>query len=105
MPRKRARSPQEKKTLSYRKDRRNTHGENDKASRKLIPLRKALDRRADRRKTQAALDTVARATEAAKDVVESSARKGTGRIGGWVKWRDTPLGKVVAAKLRRRRRQ
>ena len=30
-------SPQEKKALSYAKDRRNTYGENDKSSRKNIP--------------------------------------------------------------------
>jgi hypothetical protein len=31
------RSPQEKKALSYAKDRRNDYGENDKSSRKNIP--------------------------------------------------------------------
>lgn len=31
------RSPQEKKRLSYAKDRRNDYGENDKSSRKNVP--------------------------------------------------------------------
>lgn len=36
-----ARGPQEKKALSYARDRRNGYGENDKSSRKAIPARKA----------------------------------------------------------------
>ena len=58
-------SPQEKKSLSYGRDRRNDYGENDKASRKNIPRAKArshhLVRRADRlalRDAEAALETV-----------------------------------------------
>ena len=39
-------TPQQKKRESYEKDRRNTYGENAKASCKLIPIRKAGDRRA-----------------------------------------------------------
>jgi len=42
-------SPQEKKRLSLRKDRRNTYGENSKASRKAIPRHKKAQRRAARR--------------------------------------------------------
>lgn len=41
-------TPQEKKSLSYAKDRRNTYGENSKASRKAIPLSKALGIRSQR---------------------------------------------------------
>ena len=43
------RSPQEKKELSYAKDRRNTYGENDKSSRKNIPRAKSRANRANRR--------------------------------------------------------
>lgn len=43
-------SPQEKKRLSLERDRRNMYGENDKASRKLIPRRKQLDRMGQRRR-------------------------------------------------------
>jgi hypothetical protein len=35
-------TPQDKKRLSLTRDRRNTYGENDKASRKAIPRRKQL---------------------------------------------------------------
>jgi hypothetical protein len=44
MRKKRLRSPQEKKALSYELDRRNAYGQNDKAARKAIPLRKAMER-------------------------------------------------------------
>jgi hypothetical protein len=46
---KKRRTPQEKKQLSYARDGRNAHGENDKASRKAIPRRKSLRARATRR--------------------------------------------------------
>jgi hypothetical protein len=42
-------TPQEKKKLSYMKDRRNTYGENGKSSRKSIRLSKALNEPATRR--------------------------------------------------------
>lgn len=42
-------TPQEKKALSYAKDRRNSYRENDKASRRLIPKRKAGVNRVYRR--------------------------------------------------------
>lgn len=42
------RTPQEKKRLSYEKDRRNRYGQSNKAPRRLIPLRKAKSRRAFR---------------------------------------------------------
>ncbi|MEV4124415.1 hypothetical protein [Nocardia sp. NPDC049707] len=42
------RSPQEKKQLSYAKDRRNAYGENDKASRKNLPRKRARVHRANR---------------------------------------------------------
>ena len=43
-------TPQEKKADSYAHDRRNCYGENDKASRKAIPLNKAISHRKVRRK-------------------------------------------------------
>ncbi len=42
------RRPQEKKTLSYAKDRRNDYGENDRSSRKSIRRNKRVPNRADR---------------------------------------------------------
>jgi hypothetical protein len=49
---KRRRSPQEKKKLSYERDRVNVYGQNDKASRKRIPKFKASSIRALRHKTR-----------------------------------------------------
>jgi hypothetical protein len=94
-----ARSPREKKALSYALDRRNAYRENDKASRKLIPLRKAQESRQARRKAAQALEALPRLGEAAADVAESSARQDVYRVGGWRKSADAPLGEG----LKRRR--
>src|SRR4051794_29977698 len=48
-------SPREKKELSYDRDRRNTYGENDKASRKSIPLRKRLQNKRERKQASQGL--------------------------------------------------
>ena len=95
MSKKKARSPQEKKALSYAKDRRNTYGENDKASRKLIPLRKAMENRQDRRKVAQEVALLPNLEEAAADLLESSVRHDMHRVGGWRKGADQPLGKIV----------
>ncbi|HEX5183110.1 MAG TPA: hypothetical protein VFW19_08160 [Allosphingosinicella sp.] len=100
--RKKERSPQEKKALSYAKDRRNLYGENDKASRKLIPLRKAQESRQDRRKVTQELGTLPRLKPEAADLIESSARHDMHRVGGWTKAPDVALGKVVALGLEAR---
>lgn len=93
------RTPQEKKALSYAKDRRNTFGENDKASRKAIPARKAGENRKVRRKANQALDAVDQVDEVASDLIESSLRHDVNRVGGWRKGRDEPLGVVVERAL------
>jgi hypothetical protein len=49
-------TPQEKKRLSLEKGRRNTYGENDKASRKNIPRAKARVNRAHRSMDRQILD-------------------------------------------------
>jgi hypothetical protein len=95
MSEKKPRSPQEKKALSYAKDRRNTYGENDKASRKLIPLRKAMENRQDRRKVAQEVATLSSLDEASADLLESSVRHDVHRVGGWRKGADQPLGKIV----------
>ncbi|MGW4110246.1 hypothetical protein ACWEFJ_05165 [Actinosynnema sp. NPDC004786] len=95
------RSPQEKKRLSYAKDRRNTYGENDKGSRRGIPLNRRLDLRADRRRAEQALrGALGPADEAAADRAEQAARDR--RPARFRKTPDTPLGEVVARRLRRR---
>ncbi|NJP30217.1 hypothetical protein FLW53_39710 [Microbispora sp. SCL1-1] len=97
----RRRSPQEKKRLSYAKDRRNDYGENDKSSRKNIRLSKKRPHRANRRLTSQVL----KAAEGVVDVgiaavgEERLLRK---RPKSWKKFPDAPLGKVVQLTLRRR---
>ncbi|MEL6682968.1 MAG: hypothetical protein AAFQ09_10020 [Pseudomonadota bacterium] len=54
---KRRRTPQEKKALSYAKDRKNNYGENNKSSRKNIPLSKAKAIRSMRRGDKVKLNT------------------------------------------------
>lgn len=112
----RAKTPQEKKTLSLKKDRRNAYGEHDKGSRKSIPLRKALDNRKVRHRTRQAVAVIDRLDEGAAALVESSARHDVHRVGGWRKAPDQPLGDLVrwtlgkrvvnvGAKLRRAEKQ
>ena len=98
MPRKRQRSPGEKKALSYAKDRRNCYGENDKASRKAIPLRKAKSHRADRRKAAGALAAYETLGEEAAALTENALVKDVGRFKRWQKAPDRTLGDHVAAK-------
>jgi len=109
-------TPQEKKRLSYERDRRNTYGENDKSSRKNIPRSKRLASRATRRSASVALDGV-RGNIDALGIVEISddpkvvqngpvdrveQRIAGRRLARFRKWRDEPLGDVVAFQLERR---
>lgn len=95
-------SPQEKKALSYAKDRRNVYGENDKASRKAIPARKAGESRKVRRKARHSLDVLDLADEAKADIIESSLRHDLERVGGWKKGPDAPLSEFIELQARRR---
>lgn len=99
MTKKRDRSPQEKKALSYANDRRNTYGQNNKAARKLIPLRKAQDSRQDRRKVAQGLSVITKVAEEVADLIESSALHDVHRIGGWKKSSDASLEEVVASAI------
>jgi hypothetical protein len=109
-------TPQEKKRLSYERDRRNTYGENDKSSRKNIPRGKRLASRAARRCASVALVDVRGLVDAVgvgqghddPGVIDGApADRVEHRIAGrrpprFRKWRDTPLGEVVAYQLGRR---
>jgi hypothetical protein len=94
-------TPQQKKRESYAKDRRNTYGENAKASRKNIPRRKASGRRALRRIAKQALTATAarRDPDIADDLEPRLKRK---RKLGFAKFPDVPLGKVIERKRKRR---
>jgi len=90
----RKRTPQEKKALSYDRDRRNTFHANDKASRRLIPLGKARANRAYRKK----VDEVLREAPATSDLSELElieSKASAIKNGGWEKYPETPLGEVV----------
>ena len=98
----RRKTPQEKKALSLSRDRRNAYGENDKASRKAIPRRKASVNRANRHQDQQALDKVLgipdeKLDDAAEQRVLGRRRK------KWRKWPDEPLGEVLKRRRGKRR--
>ena len=93
-------TPQEKKELSYAKDRRNIYGRNDKASRKLIPLRKAQANRSYRHKVNGVLALVIENGAEDSDSLETSARSIMGER--WKKIPDQPLGEVTTRRLKRR---
>ena len=95
------RTPQEKKRLSYARDRRNVYGEAPHAARKNIPLRKALRNRANRHyaNQQLTFEGVGFDEELA-DAIESRVRQKAPHE--WGKWPDAPLCEVVARKSRNR---
>jgi len=98
MPRK---TPQEKKALSYAKDRRNSYGESDKGPRKIIPLRKRLVNRGNRRDEQIALSSAVGAMDPslAEDAEQRMLSK---RPRTWRKSPDSPLKEVVERARARR---
>ncbi len=85
------RTPQEKKALSYERDRRNAYGESDKGSRKTIPARKAGENRKDRRKVNQSLVVLPTVEAATAEMIESDAVNDVFRVGGWTKSPDIPL--------------
>ncbi|GAA3440758.1 hypothetical protein [Planomonospora venezuelensis] len=97
----RRRSPQEKKRLSYAKDRRNAYGENDKSSRKNIRRNKRAPHRANRHRVRQVLEAAVGAVdEGAEEEVER--RLLAKRPKSWEKSPDAPLGEIVQYTLRRR---
>ncbi len=101
----RRKSPQEKKALSYARDRRNDYGENDKSSRKSIRRNKRTPHRADRHREHQVLAAATGAPEpevAERAEVKLYAKKSRWLTMRWRKWRDAPLAQVVEYKLRRR---
>jgi hypothetical protein len=95
------RSPQEKKRLSYSKDRRNTYGENSKSSRKNIPHSKALAIRSQRHEQNQALHSAVGATSEDQHIAAELASL-EAKPRQWRKRPDTPLGEYIAGKERRK---
>lgn len=96
------RTPQEKKQLSYKRDRRNVYGEAPHAARKNVPLRKALRNRANRHVANQALAYQGPIPDEERaDELESLMHHRAPRH--WEKHPDAPLGEVIANKSRKRK--
>lgn len=97
------RTPQEKKKLSYEKDRRNTYGESPHSSRRSIPRRKAFRNRANRHRQGLALRRLAaRMDDDLADQIEAGVFRYAPKV--WNKVPDEPLRVVVERALEGRRR-
>ncbi|HEY0696682.1 MAG TPA: hypothetical protein VGD43_02605 [Micromonospora sp.] len=102
------RDPQEKKALSYARDRRNNYGQSDKAARRLVRTNKRTPNRADRhREHQVLRDATGSVTD--PEVGEAAeirllAKKSMWMTKRWRKRRDSRLADAVAYKLTRRAR-
>jgi hypothetical protein len=88
-------SPPEKKRLSLSKDRRNSYGENDKSSRKNIPLSKALSHRKVRRKAKSLEQDWQRIEETKAESRELTLVTPRLQKGRYEKSPDMPLGKLL----------
>ena len=97
------RSPQDDKRLSYDKDRRNAYGENDKGSRKAIPLHKRKVNSANRHHDHQILlgATGIRQDDAAEDAADDKLHGRRRKT--WRKHPDETLRRVVTRQLKRRR--
>ncbi|HRA46035.1 MAG TPA: hypothetical protein PKX29_13170 [Phycicoccus sp.] len=93
-------TPHEKGALSLGKDRPNTYGENDKASRKGIPLAKARVNRANRRQDAQLLGSATGAADLATGASVDDRVKGRRRK-VWRKQPDSLLSEVLARKGKR----
>ncbi len=97
-------SPQEKKTLSLKHDRRNTYGENAKSSRKNIPKSKQQTHQRERRAVRGELAAVRvdPSEEAATNAQRKAATKARlQKLKGFKKTPDTPLGEVLRGRQKR----
>ena len=96
-------TPQQKKQLSYARDRRNAYGERGANSRFAIAANKLHERRNLRRAANAAVQMLAGGAEEAQLLqAESDARVGQAQPAHFVKSADAPLRELVEYKLGRR---
>jgi hypothetical protein len=102
VPAKKRRSPQEKKRLSYSRDRRNSYGENDKSSRKNVARNKRVRHHADRRGQNALLAAGTGPVDEDVEMLLDERVTRRRRRDYWRKCPDTPLGLHVASSLKRR---
>jgi hypothetical protein len=96
------RTPQEKKRLSYERDRRNNYSESPHAARKSIPLRKALASRSNRHFQDQQLKPLKGCApdEEQADFVESQIYHRPPN--DWKKSPDVPLAEIVVRKKQER---
>jgi hypothetical protein len=95
------RTPQEKKKLSYERDRRNCYGESPHAARKSIPLRKALRNRANRHYQNQQLDFPPQTLDQdLANTLESQIHHRAPKE--WKKHPDAPLKEIIDKKLKER---
>jgi hypothetical protein len=97
----RRRTPQEKKALSYAKDRRNRYGENDKSSRRSIRTNKAMRTRAHRHNVNQILQGESLGVGVEESELLELKVRGRRRR-EWYKYPDTPLGEIVPELLESR---
>lgn len=88
----RTRDPERDKKNSYQRDCRNSYGESPHGARKSIPRNKAREHRKTRLTAKRALHRIEDQTPEVQDILESDARQDIGRVGGWRKYGDLPLG-------------
>ncbi|WP_123812288.1 hypothetical protein [Ottowia oryzae] len=103
-PKRKSLTPQQKKALSYQKDRRNTYGERGANSRFSIRQNKVLTQQALRSVENQLLSSAINATSdrSSLDLVENALRSAPQTKRRFFKSPDTPLGIVVNRKLQRR---
>jgi hypothetical protein len=92
---KKRKTPQEKKSLSYEKDRRNVYGENNKSSRKSIRKRKRWVNQSYRRTVKQTLES---SIVNLDDVENVNSKVIEVKRKAWKKRPDMPLGEVLKRK-------
>ena len=99
----RKKTPQEKKQLSYKKDRRNCYGESPHGARKSIPIRKKLRNRANRKYQEQQLTiTGLKLDDDLAEQIETRLYQKAPTV--WNKVADAPLKKAVERKQQRRQK-
>ena len=92
------RTPQEKKALSYAKDRRNCYGETDKGSPISIRRNKTFPKRAYRKTINDILQSAVGAIDLEKaEVIDVKSKEIKRR--DWKKYPDKPLGEIIKERL------
>ena len=102
----RVKNPQEKKKLSLKLERRNTYGENAKASSKNIPRNKQRQHQEERRVVRELLSKltgVVQEDEASSTEIAAKSKVAISRWRGFKKRPDTPLDVVLRKKRARRK--